>query len=183
MFDLFLQILDEGKLHDRLGRVGDFSNALILFTSNIGSKFIVDSFEKGVVPKNSDLMTIMQDYFRPEFLGRLTEIVPFSPITPATVTRIFSIHLKGLVKLLTEQNIGFKNDDTKQAIAMMDFSPQFGARPIIGTIRKELRRPMSKMIISGKLKAGDTVEVKMEESKVVFYVNGVKTDYMIKQEE
>ena len=180
VFDLFLQILDEGKLHDRLGRVGDFSNALILFTSNIGSKFIVDSFEKGVVPKNSDLMTIMQDYFRPEFLGRLTEIVPFSPITPATVTRIFSIHLKGLVKLLSEQNINFKIDEeTKQAIAMLEFSPQFGARPIIGTIRKELRRPLSKMIISGKLKAGDTVEVKMEEGKVAFYVNGVKTEYQL----
>ena len=180
VFDLFLQILDEGKLHDRLGRVGDFSNALILFTSNIGSKFIVDSFEKGVIPKNSDLMTIMQDYFRPEFLGRLTEIVPFSPITPATVTRIFSIHLKGLVKLLTEQNIDFKIDEeTKQAIAMMDFSPQFGARPILGTIRKELRRPLSKMIISGKLKSGDTVEVKMEEGKVAFYVNGVKTEYAL----
>ena len=177
VFDLFLQILDEGKLHDRLGRVGDFSNALILFTSNIGSQFIVDSFGKGVIPKNSDLMTIMQDYFRPEFLGRLTEIVPFSPITPETVTRIFSIHLKGLVKLLTEQNINFKIDDeTKQAIAMMDFSPQFGARPIIGTIRKELRRPLSKMIISGKLKSGDTVEVKMEEGKVAFYVNGNKTE-------
>ena len=181
VFDLFLQILDEGKLHDRLGRVGDFSNALILFTSNIGSQFIVDSFGKGVIPKNSDLMTIMQDYFRPEFLGRLTEIVPFSPITPETVTRIFSIHLKGLVKLLTEQNINFKIDDeTKQAIAMMDFSPQFGARPIIGTIRKELRRPLSKMIISGKLKSGDTVEVKMEEDKKVgFYVNGVKTEYAL----
>ena len=180
VFDLFLQILDEGKLHDRLGRVGDFSNALILFTSNIGSKFIVDSFEKGVIPKNNDLMTIMQDYFRPEFLGRLTEIVPFSPITPQTVTRIFSIHLKGLVKLLTEQNINFKMDDeTKQAIAMMEFSPQFGARPILGTIRKELRRPLSKMIIAGKLKAGDTVEVKMEEGKVAFYVNGNKTEYQL----
>ena len=181
VFDLFLQILDEGKLHDRLGRVGDFSNALILFTSNIGSQFIVDSFGKGVVPKNSDLMTIMQDYFRPEFLGRLTEIVPFSPITPETVTRIFSIHLKGLVKLLNEQNINFKIDDeTKQAIAMLDFSPQFGARPIIGTIRKELRRPLSKLIISGKLKSGDTVEVKMEEGKVSFYVNGDKVEHSLK---
>ena len=81
VFDLFLQILDEGKLHDRLGRVGDFSNALILFTSNIGSQFIVDSFNKGTIPQNNDLMDIMQNYFRPEFLGRLTEIVPFSPIT------------------------------------------------------------------------------------------------------
>lgn len=181
VFDLFLQILDEGKLHDRLGRVGDFSNALILFTSNIGSQFIVDSFEKGVIPKSSDLMTIMQDYFRPEFLGRLTEIVPFSPITPETVTRIFSIHLKGLVKLLTEQNINFVIDDqTKQSIAMMDFSPKFGARPIIGTIRKELRRPLSKLIISGKLKSGDTVEVKIEDGKVIFFVNGEKVEYSLK---
>ena len=77
VFDLFLQILDEGKLHDRLGRVGDFSNALILFTSNIGSQFIVDSFNKGTIPQNNDRMDIMQNYFRPEFLGRLTEIVPF----------------------------------------------------------------------------------------------------------
>ena len=81
VFDLFLQILDEGKLHDRLG--------LILFTSNIGSQFIVDSFNKGTIPQNNDLMDIMQNYFRPEFLGRLTEIVPFSPITEETVTRIF----------------------------------------------------------------------------------------------
>ena len=62
---------------------------------------------------------------------------------------------------------------------MMDFSPQFGARPIIGTIRKELRRPLSKLIISGKLKSGDTVEVKMEEGKVAFYVNGNKTEYVL----
>ena len=177
MFDLFLQILDEGKLHDRLGRVGDFSNALILFTSNIGSKFIVDSFGKGVIPKNSDLQNIMQDFFRPEFLGRLTEIVPFSPITEQIVTMIFGIHLKGLVKLLDEQNITLKiDDDTKKAIAMMGFSPQFGARPIIGIIRKELRRPMSKLIISGKLKAGDTVEVKCTDGAIAFEVNGKRIE-------
>ena len=158
VFDLFLQILDEGKLHDRLGRVGDFSNALILFTSNIGSKFVVDQFGAGKIPQNNDLMDIMQDYFRPEFLGRLTEIVPFSPITEETVTRIFEIHLKGLLKLLDEQEIKLEMDDeTKKRIAMKGFNPQYGARPILGTIRKELRNPLSKMIISGQAKAGDTV--------------------------
>ena len=158
VFDLFLQILDEGKLHDRLGRVGDFSNALILFTSNIGSKFVVEQFNKGVVPQNNDLMEIMQDYFRPEFLGRLTEIVPFSPITEETVVRIFDIHLKGLVKLLDEQEIKLEMpDEVKKAVAMRGFNPQYGARPILGIIRKELRNPLSKMIIAGKAKAGDTV--------------------------
>lgn len=169
VFDLFLQILDEGKLHDRLGRVGDFSNALILFTSNIGSQFIVDSFNKGTIPQNNDLMDIMQNYFRPEFLGRLTEIVPFSPITEETVTRIFDIHLKGLLKLLEEQDIKFNiSQETKRDIAMMGFNPQYGARPVIGIIRKELRHPLSKLIISGKIKSGDTVEVRMKEGKPEF---------------
>ena len=169
VFDLFLQILDEGKLHDRLGRVGDFSNALILFTSNIGSQFIVDSFNKGTIPQNNDLMDIMQNYFRPEFLGRLTEIVPFSPITEETVTRIFDIHLKGLLKLLEEQDIKLNiSQETKRDIAMMGFNPQYGARPVIGIIRKELRHPLSKLIISGKIKSGDTVEVRMKEGKPEF---------------
>lgn len=169
VFDLFLQILDEGKLHDRLGRVGDFSNALILFTSNIGSQFIVDSFNKGVVPQNNDLMDIMQNYFRPEFLGRLTEIVPFSPITEETVTRIFEIHLKGLLKLLEEQGIELvMAPEVKRDIAMMGFNPQYGARPVIGIIRKELRHPLSKLIISGKVKSGDTVEVRMKEGRPEF---------------
>lgn len=169
VFDLFLQILDEGKLHDRLGRVGDFSHALILFTSNIGSQFIVDSFNKGTIPQNNDLMDIMQNYFRPEFLGRLTEIVPFSPITEETVTRIFDIHLKGLLKLLEEQDIKLNiSQETKRDIAMMGFNPQYGARPVIGIIRKELRHPLSKLIISGKIKSGDTVEVRMKEGKPEF---------------
>lgn len=171
VFDLFLQILDEGKLHDRLGRVGDFSNALILFTSNIGSQFIVDSFNKGAIPQNNDLMEIMQNYFRPEFLGRLTEIVPFSPITEETVTRIFDIHLKGLLKLLEEQEIKLEiNPEVKRQIAMMGYNPQYGARPVIGIIRKELRHPLSKLIISGKIKSGDTVEVQMKEGVPEFVV-------------
>lgn len=171
VFDLFLQILDEGKLHDRLGRVGDFSNALILFTSNIGSQFIVDSFNKGAIPQNNDLMEIMQNYFRPEFLGRLTEIVPFSPITEETVTRIFDIHLKGLLKLLEEQEIKLEiSPEVKRQIAMMGYNPQYGARPVIGIIRKELRHPLSKLIISGKIKSGDTVEVQMKEGAPEFVV-------------
>jgi len=81
VFDLFLQILDEGKLHDRLGKEGDFSNSVILFTSNIGSDFIVDKINKGQIPGTNEMMDIMGKYFRPEFLARLTEIVPFAPIS------------------------------------------------------------------------------------------------------
>ena len=163
VFDLFLQILDEGKLHDRLGRVGDFSNALILFTSNIGAKQIVDKFNSGVIPENNELMEIMQGYFRPEFLARLTEIVPFSPITDKTVTKIFDIHLKGLLKLLEEQNITLTlTPEAREAIALRGYNQQYGARPILGIIRKELRHPISKMLIAGKIKSGDHVEVSLD---------------------
>ena len=164
VFDLFLQILDEGKLHDRLGRVGDFSNALILFTSNIGAQTIVEKFNSGVIPDNNELMDIMQGYFRPEFLARLTEIVPFSPITDKTVTAIFDIHLKGLLKLLEEQNITLTlTPEARQAIALRGYNQQYGARPVLGVIRKELRHPISKMMIAGKIKPGDHIEVQLDE--------------------
>ena len=172
VFDLFLQILDEGKLHDRLGRVGDFSNALILFTSNIGAQQIVEKFNSGVIPENNELMDIMQSYFRPEFLARLTEIVPFSPITEQTVTKIFDIHMKGLLKLLDEQNITLElTDEARKTIALRGFNQQYGARPILGIIRKELRHPISKMIISGKIKSGDHVTVSVDkEGNVKFEI-------------
>ena len=174
VFDLFLQILDEGKLHDRLGRVGDFSNALILFTSNIGAKDIVAQFNAGVIPQNNELMDIMQGYFRPEFLARLTEIVPFSPITEKTVTAIFDIHMKGLLKLLAEQNITLTlTPEARQAIALRGFNQQYGARPVLGIIRKELRHPISKLLIAGRIKPGDAIEVRADEKGVpVFVVDG-----------
>ena len=174
MFDLFLQILDEGKLHDRLGRVGDFSNALILFTSNIGAQTIVEKFNSGIIPENNELMDIMQGFFRPEFLARLTEIVPFSPITDKIVVSIFDIHLKGLLKLLEEQNITLTlTPEARQAIALRGYNQQYGARPVLGVIRKELRHPISKMMIAGKVKPGDNIEVQLDkESQAVFVING-----------
>ena len=169
VFDLFLQILDEGKLHDRLGRVGDFSNALILFTSNIGSQYIAKKFQEGNIPTNTEMMDIMQQYFRPEFLARLTEIVPFSPITEQTVVKIFDIHLKGLLKLLNEQDIKLEmSDEVKAKVAMRGFDPQYGARQIIGNIRKDLRHPLSKLIIAGKVKGGDTVVVGVDGDELKF---------------
>lgn len=164
VFDLFLQILDEGKLHDRLGRVGDFSNALIIFTSNIGSQYIFDRFGKNTIPTHNDMLEIMQAHFRPEFLARLTEIVPFAPIDEKMVTLIFNIHLKGLLKTLKEQNITLTVDDkATHKIAMSGFNAQYGARPILGILRKDIRRPLSKMIISGELKDGDSVTLTIDE--------------------
>lgn len=166
VFDLFLQILDEGKLHDRLGRVGDFSNSLIIFTSNIGSDYIFKSFEQNHIPSHDQMLEVMQGQFRPEFLARLTEIVPFSPITTEMIDRIFDIHLKNLLKTLNEQNITLKIDDSaRQYVTRVGFNAHYGARPILGIIRKEIRRPLSKLIIAGDVNAGDIVTMLYDEKQ------------------
>lgn len=164
VFDLFLQILDEGKLHDRLGRVGDFSNSLIIFTSNIGSDYIFKSFAENKVPTHDQMLEVMQGQFRPEFLARLTEIVPFSPITEEMIDKIFDIHIKNLLKTLQEQNIDFEiHESARKYVTKVGFNAHYGVRPILGIIRKEIRRPLSKLIISGDIKADDKVIMMYDE--------------------
>lgn len=174
VFDVFLQILDEGKLNDRLGKTGDFSNAVILFTSNIGSDFISKSIENGKTPKSDELLEIMASYFRPEFLGRITEIVPFAPISEKNVPFIFNLHLKKELLTLTERlGITLEIDKaTKEYLSLDGFSPTYGVRPLKAVIRNKLKRPLSKMIVSGKLKAPQTVKVGMKNNEVVFTVVG-----------
>jgi ATP-dependent Clp protease ATP-binding subunit ClpB len=177
VFDIFLQILDEGKLHDRLGKEGDFSNAIILFTSNIGSKYMVDSFEKGEIPPSDKLMEIMSNHFRPEFLGRLTEIVPFAPISKENVVKIFEIHMKSLYKSLEDKGISLKLDqNVKEKLAMSGFSPKYGARPIVGVIRSQLRRPLSRMIIADEIRRGSEVQLTLGKTGNVVWKTKQESD-------
>ncbi|MGN8070332.1 ATP-dependent Clp protease ATP-binding subunit [Mucilaginibacter sp. 22184] len=158
VFDIFLQILDEGHMHDRLGKEGDFSNALILFTSNIGSEWVAGEIQKGNMPTSSQLMEVMGKNFRPEFLARLSEIVPFAPISEENVVRIFDIQLKSLVQALEKMGIGMQiSDEAKSMLALKGFTPKYGARQLSGVIRNQLRRPISRYIISGELKKGNSV--------------------------
>jgi ATP-dependent Clp protease ATP-binding subunit ClpB len=163
VFDIFLQILDEGHMHDRLGKEGDFSNALILFTSNIGSEWIAEQLQKGHLPASNELMEVMARHFRPEFLARLSEIVPFAPISEQNVVRIFDIQLKSLVEALSRMGIGFNiTEEAKNMLALSGFTPKYGARQLSGVIRNQLRRPISRYIISGELKKGHFISVDKE---------------------
>ncbi len=158
VYDIFLQILDEGRLHDTLDREGDFTNAILLFTSNIGSQFIVDTFNAGEVPTQTDLVKNMEGYFRPEFLGRLTGLTPFRPITEATIQRIFQYQLRPLLKSLDKLGITLiLTEKALNALAQEGYNPQFGARPIRSVINNQLRQPLSRMIISGTIGKGSTV--------------------------
>lgn len=171
VFDIFLQILDEGKLHDRLGKEGDFSNAVILFTSNIGSEFVIDTFGKGEIPAANQLMEIMSRHFRPEFLARLTEIVPFAPITEENALLIFDLHLKSLVGLLKKQGIGLDlSAEARKNIALSGFTPKYGARQLKGVIRNRLRRPISRMIVGGEIGKGNDIQVTENQSDIKFEI-------------
>ncbi|GAB3542738.1 ATP-dependent Clp protease ATP-binding subunit [Spirosoma fluminis] len=165
VFDIFLQILDEGHLHDRLGREGDFSNAIILFTSNIGSDYVVEKAAKGEIAASNELLEIMGRFFRPEFLGRLTEIVPFQPISEEAIVSIFDIQLKSLLKALDKQGITVDIDAAaRRQLALEGYTPKYGARPLRGVIRNRLRRPLSRMIVAGELGKGSHLAVRTGES-------------------
>ncbi|MFC4163054.1 ATP-dependent Clp protease ATP-binding subunit [Epilithonimonas zeae] len=168
VFDVFLQIMDEGKIHDKLGKEGDFSNSLVLFTSNIGSEEIVKHFEQNEIPTSKNLMKIMMDSgrFRPEFLARITEIIPFAPINENMAEKIFSIQLKSLRKALTRLGIDFNiNDEAIKNLALNGFSSKYGARQISGVIRAQLARPISKKIVREEVKAGETINVSWNQEK------------------
>lgn len=171
VFDTFLQILDEGHMHDRLGKEGDFSNALIIFTSNIGSEWIAEQFGKGELPASNKLMEIMTKYFRPEFLARLTEIVPFAPINEKNIVRIFEIQMKSLLEALDKQGIAIEvSEEAKKHLALNGFTPKYGARQISGVIRNQLRRPISKYIIAGELKKGNEVKVDFQKEALTWEI-------------
>lgn len=165
VFDIFLQIMDEGKLHDKLGKTGDFSNAVVIFTSNIGSKFVVEQFNSNQIPSSGKLIKIMADHFRPEFLGRLTEVVPFAPVKLEMVRGILDIQLKSLYSALEKLGIELEiTPAAKDELALQGFTPAYGARPLANVIRSRVRRPLSKMIISGEVKNGSQVTLTKDDA-------------------
>lgn len=168
VFDIFLQILDEGRLHDRLGKEGDFSDAVVLFTSNIGSQLVVERFGEGQIPATAELMESMSRHFRPEFLARLTEIVPFAPISEENAVRIFELHLRGLTDQLQKQGITLDlTPDVRRHLALSGFTPQYGARQLKGVIRNQLRRPISRMIVAGEIGKGSVVSVELTDDQTL----------------
>ncbi|MFL1895011.1 AAA family ATPase [Aquimarina sp. 2-A2] len=170
VYDVFLQIMDEGHIHDKLGREGDFSNAIIIFTSNIGSQWISDQFSQQQIPSSNQLIDVMSQHFRPEFLGRITEVVPFAPINEEVAQMIFGLQLKNLQKQLKEQK-DLTLEVSQDAIAYLSnkgYSKTYGARPIAGVIRTYLRKVISRMIVAENVVSGDTVIVDYKDESLIW---------------
>lgn len=170
VYDIFLQIMDEGMIHDKLGRTGDFSNSIIIFTSNIGSEWIADQITEGKMPTSNQLIEVMSPHFRPEFLGRLTEVVPFAPINEEVARLIFKLQLKSLQKQLLEQKkiTLTLSDDATQFLVGKGFSKKYGARPIAGVIRMYIKKVVSRMIVSENIVAEDHVILDYKDESLIW---------------
>lgn len=170
VYDVFLQMMDEGKIHDKLGREGDFSNSIIIFTSNIGSQWIVEQIQSGHIPDSGKLIEVMAQYFRPEFLGRLTEVVPFAPIDENVAKKIFNLHFGRLQEqLMKQKNIQLNlSDEALQHLANKGYSPKYGARPIAGVIRTYIKKSVSRLIVSEQIRPGDNIVINYRNGELIW---------------
>jgi ATP-dependent Clp protease ATP-binding subunit ClpA len=170
VYDVFLQIMDEGTIHDKLGRSGDFSNSIIIFTSNIGSEWIADQMSQGNMPTSNQLIEVMSNNFRPEFLGRLTEVVPFAPINEDVAKLIFNLQVRSLQRQLQDQKkiTLTLTDAATDYLVNKGYSKKYGARPIAGVIRMYLKKVVSRMIVSETIVADDHVVLDIQDGSFMW---------------
>lgn len=174
-FNILLQVLDEGRLTDNKGRIADFKNTIIIMTSNFGSHIIQEKMEtyqdidKANEEAKIDILTLLKQQIRPEFINRIDEIVMFTPLRYDEVNKIVSLQLKQLSNMLSQQNIEL--EATQEAIdwlAKKGFDPQFGARPVKRTIQKEVLNKLSKDILANKVNKNDVIILDSFDDSLVF---------------
>ena len=167
VFNVLLQVLDDGRITDGQGRTVDFKNTVIILTSNIGSQFIMEDL--AVEERNRRVMEALRGHFRPEFLNRIDETIIFDRLDEKQITRIVDIQLKRLLERLAKQNIQLTLTDAAKAhIAREGYDPAYGARPLKRVIQKEILDPLSLEILDGHFGDGDKIEATIEKGKLTF---------------
>jgi ATP-dependent Clp protease ATP-binding subunit ClpB len=176
VFNVLLQVLDDGRLTDGQGRTVDFRNTLIIMTSNLGAEFLVNLKEgEDVDAVRDQVMGIVRAAFRPEFLNRVDEIILFHRLQRSEMGRIVEIQLKRLQKLLDERKIVVTLDNAaRDYIAEKGYDPAYGARPLKRVIQKSLQDPLAELILSGKVKDGDAVKVSATKQGLTFNGQAIK---------
>ena len=159
VFNVLLQVLDDGRITDGQGRTVDFKNTVIIMTSNIGSQFITDE-EQSPEARRRLVMDALRSHFRPEFLNRVDEIIIFDRLSEDDLKKIVEIQLRRLSKRLEQQKITLQlSNSAKQLLAREGYDPVYGARPLRRTIQKEILDPLSINILEGKVREGQTVKI------------------------
>ena len=179
VFNVLLQVLDDGRLTDNKGRVADFKNTIIIMTSNLGSNIIQENYsnpngrsEEEIFQKTkAELNELLKKTLKPEFLNRIDEIVMFQPLSKREIKDIINLQLNNLRKLLEQKNLNIEfSDYAMKLLADLGYDPMFGARPLKRVIQKRIMNELSKLILSDGVGPGDTIMVdSVEDGKFVFY--------------
>ncbi|MCW8981491.1 MAG: ATP-dependent chaperone ClpB [Altibacter sp.] len=174
-FNILLQVLDEGRLTDNKGRVADFKNTIIVMTSNMGSTIIQEKFDTVKDPDTAmeaakvEVLGLLKQTVRPEFLNRIDDIVMFTPLTKEDIHKIVGLQLKGVSRMLAKQNITLDaTEEAVQYLAQRGFDPQYGARPVKRVIQKEVLNALSKEILSGKVTTDSIILLDSFNNELVF---------------
>jgi ATP-dependent Clp protease ATP-binding subunit ClpB len=167
VFNVLLQVLDDGRITDGQGRTVDFKNTVIIMTSNIGSQFILD--DANAEQREARVMEALRGHFRPEFLNRVDEIIIFDRLADEDLTKIVEIQLTRLLKRLEAQKLTLKlTDAAKVHLAREGYDPVYGARPLKRAIQHSLLDPLSMEILAGTFREGDTITADARDGKIVF---------------
>ena len=174
VFNILLQVLDDGRLTDGQGRTVDFRNTLIILTSNLGAEHLAALLEgQPAEAAREQVMEVVRRAFRPEFLNRLDEIILFNRLGRNEMKRIVDIQLQYLERLLAERKISLEVDeDAKAWLADTGYDPVYGARPLKRVIQRQLQNPLAKMLLAGALKDGEAVQVSVQDGQLI--INGTK---------
>ena len=174
VFNILLQILDDGRLTDSHGRTVDFKNTVIIMTSNIGSHYILEyqgTDEESYQRMKEMVLEALRMHFRPEFLNRVDEIVVFRSLTKEQLKEIVDLQVARLKARLEDKRITLElTDRAKEHLAEIGYDPNFGARPLRRAIQRELETPLAYKIVAGEVKEGDRVVVDLEDGRLVFQV-------------
>jgi len=175
VFNIMLQIFDDGRLTDSKGRVVDFKNTLIIMTSNLGSEIILEKTLNSMVNQTDfdntkeEVLTLLRGKFKPEFLNRIDEIIFFKALTLQQLGSIVDIQMDYLRKLLADQEISFEiSEEAKEFLATRGFNPVYGARPLKRVIRQLVENPLSKQILQQKFIRGDKLIVDVNDDEIQF---------------
>ena len=170
VFNILLQLLDDGRLTDNQGRTVDFKNTIVIMTSNIGSSDLIENMrEDGTISEEVEesVTGLLKNYFRPEFLNRIDDIILFSPLTKGQIIEIISLSLKGLERRLLDRDMHLElTDDAKEFIAKEAYDAHYGARPVKRYLQKNVETEIASMIIRGDIVDGQTVVIDSDGHKL-----------------
>ncbi len=187
VFNILLQVLDDGRLTDSKGRTVDFKNTIIIMTSNIGSQLISerinmkfrndDDWERTFSDLRMELYQMLRQTIRPEFLNRIDEIIVFKPLRPEDIRKIVTLQLKRVQALLDGRHITLDvSDEAKDWLAKLGYDPMYGARPLKRVIQKHVTNPLSERILNGELSDGDTVELGLDHAGLLTFSKVAATE-------